>query len=141
MRIASIVRRWFLGVVVAGAILPLGLLGIFVWTETGSISANLIVGRGELFLLAGSAVLGSLISGSDPARSRTIGSETVIWIATMIVTPCFAIWALGTARSLGDTDPPLSPALATWVGGSALLAAYLCSLAIHVASARRATVG
>lgn len=99
---------WFvvqgvLPIIVAGLVLPIGLVALFL-AATGD-SPSPAVSRGELFLAGGTAgFIGALVFAT--ARQSTGRSVAVFTVLVLWVLPTYALWAFMAVREIQGHENP-----------------------------------
>ena len=102
-RLSWFVVQGVLPIVVAGLVLPIGLVALFL-AATGD-SASPAVSRGELFLAGGTAgFIGALVFAT--ARQTAGRSVAVFTVLVLWVLPTYALWAFMAVREIqGHANP------------------------------------
>jgi len=130
--------RWGSGVLLVGTVVPILMVTIAVGLSEQRhqpVSAALLFGRGELFLLAAVSVLSSLVTAAEPDSGGVapVPSSLNTIAIVFIVMPCFSVWAHGTAMAIVQPDlPALDDTVSVGLGEVALLVSLLVALAVHV---------
>jgi hypothetical protein len=133
-----VVRRWLIGVFLLGTAVPLGLLAVFLSNDQGvEVTTDLIAGRGELFLIGGTAVLTAIVSCLDGRPDARLSTEAALLLVLVLVLPSFAVWAKGCAGSLSNpTEPSLSAFVANDLGRAAVIVGDCVAFALLFRHAR-----
>ena len=130
------IERWLLASAVGGVLWPLGLLALVLGiSDEGGVSLRTVVGRGELFLIAGGLCARGLTQfGSQGSRRAAYGiqRQRVTWICLSLLLFSMSGWAARMADVTGDPKllESAPPWTVTYVGGAMVLAALAIGVAV-----------